>query len=152
MLPPCVFRVLATSKRTQIDIESANCNPDTSIIRHRVHWDSWAVIIPVNCAIVEISATPDNTISGPHAPAVTNASSMFTRRAEYQAVNDLVKTLTKGGGDGRIPGRRSGQPLGQVAQFDVLRLGLPAQQGNRRVRIKAVVKHQRALGLLDDGV
>ena len=78
MLPPCPFRVLATSNRSAIAAESAKRNPDTSIISCRVISDSWEVISPLSCAIVLISATPDNTISGPDAPAATDVWSKLT--------------------------------------------------------------------------
>jgi len=73
MLPPCPLRVLATSNRSAIAAESAKRKPDTSIIIScRVISDSWEVITPLSCVIVLISATPDNTISGPDAPAATD--------------------------------------------------------------------------------
>jgi hypothetical protein len=78
MLPPCPLRVLATSNRSDIAAESAKRKPDTSIISCRVTSDSWEVITPLSCVIVLISATPDNTISGPDAPAATDVWSKLT--------------------------------------------------------------------------
>ena len=78
MVPPCPFSVLATINRSAIAAESAERKPDTSIIICRVISDSWEVITPLSCASVLISATPDNTISGPDAPAATDVWSKLT--------------------------------------------------------------------------
>ena len=96
MLPPCPLRVLATSNRSDIAAESAKRKPDTSIISCRVISDSWEVITPLSCVIVLISATPDNTISGPDAPAATDVWSKLTapyipaaKRTHYPDTHDF---------------------------------------------------------------
>ena len=61
-----------------------------SIISCRVISDSWEVITLLSCVIVLISATPDNTISGPDAPAATDVWSKLTAHT-YQLLN--VRTI-----------------------------------------------------------
>lgn len=57
MVPPCPFRVLATSNRSAIAAESAKRKSDTSIISCRVISDSSEVITPLSRAIVLIRDT-----------------------------------------------------------------------------------------------
>src|SRR5690348_2421337 len=48
---------------------------DTSITSCRVPPDSWGLITSINCVMLVNSAEPDNTISGPRSPALTDVSS-----------------------------------------------------------------------------
>lgn len=71
--PSRSFSVLAASTSARIDAESANRNPDTSIVSCRV--------LPASCPV---SSSPNysaqvrsaSTVTGPDSPATTDASSM----------------------------------------------------------------------------
>jgi hypothetical protein len=69
---------MAASISTRIEAESAKLIPDTSIVSCRVPADSWEVISSLSSAMVDGSTSPDKVITGPDAPADTEARNVLT--------------------------------------------------------------------------